>query len=154
MNYYGPRQRETNGRWDYTNRNDDRIYPVGYCAGWREHSPDVLGEAVAARLNADIEPFRDKYHKDGHPTADDACACYRDYLLDQHLRLVRWDHTVNGELLRPGTLELCHADGCTEYTAHHATISKVLERWPLCDEHLSREEVEKLFGSIGSRIAS
>jgi hypothetical protein len=37
MNYYGPREkmdadRKGSGIWHYTVANDDRVYPVGYCA--------------------------------------------------------------------------------------------------------------------------
>lgn len=45
MNYYEPRQK-TDGKWHYTCRNDDRIWPVGYCAdGCPGH--DTEAEAFA-----------------------------------------------------------------------------------------------------------
>jgi hypothetical protein len=31
--YYQARQRTSDGRWDYTNMNDGRVWPIGYCGG-------------------------------------------------------------------------------------------------------------------------
>lgn len=59
MNYDQPRQLESGG-WHYTSRNDDRIYPVGYCADHRD-AP--------------------------HATEDEARACYARYMVEQRLRL-------------------------------------------------------------------
>jgi hypothetical protein len=53
MNYYEARQTNDKTGWHYTCRNDDRIWPVGYCA---EHDP--------------------------HPTAEEAVQCFHRYLLD------------------------------------------------------------------------
>jgi hypothetical protein len=52
VNYYQPREHKDGG-WHYTCRNDDRIWPVGYCS---DHP--------------------------AHPTRDEAYECYRQYLLD------------------------------------------------------------------------
>ena len=51
MNYYKPRQKKDTLKWQFTCRNDDNIYPVGYCY--------------------------DK--KCEHDTAEEASDCYRDY---------------------------------------------------------------------------
>lgn len=58
MNYYEARQLKDTGGWHYTCKNDDRVWPVGYC---REHEP--------------------------HATKEEAEDCYRGYLLDNRLRL-------------------------------------------------------------------
>lgn len=158
MRYYDARQREHDGRWDYTCRHDDRIYPVGYCAGFRPYKADdvvVRSEEHARELNAELEPFREKYHTDGHATPEEARACYREYLLDQRLRFVRWEHTTpSGEEVLPGTLSLCNADGCTEYTPHYAAIRGTMESWYLCDDHLDRETVEALYDGPGRMARS
>lgn len=44
MNRYNARQRQDNGKWDYTCMNDGRIWPAGYC-GELEHSHDTAQEA-------------------------------------------------------------------------------------------------------------
>lgn len=93
MNYYGARQRESDQRWDFTCKNDDRIWPVGYCHEYREWTAARLSwvrdeaeaAAQAVRLEAEQAPLRDKYHADGHATADEADRCFYDYQLD-HLR--------------------------------------------------------------------
>lgn len=54
MNYYEARKLENGSGWHYTCRNDDRIWPVGYCA---DHEP--------------------------HATAEEANDCFRRYLLDE-----------------------------------------------------------------------
>jgi len=65
MNYKGPRQRNDSKRWDYTNKNDGRVYPIGYC-----------GEAAN-------EPNNEGHHA----TEAEACECYKKYLLDTRLKL-------------------------------------------------------------------
>lgn len=82
MNHLAPRQRRTDGRWDYTMNG----HPWGYC---RAYEPiPVEGGAVppqwAQEWNAKIEPLRDKFHTDGHATRQEACDCYARYLLDTH----------------------------------------------------------------------
>lgn len=59
MNYDQPSQLQSGG-WHYTSRNDDRIYPVGYCADHRD-TP--------------------------HATEDEARACYARYLIEQRTSL-------------------------------------------------------------------
>ncbi|MFZ0173756.1 MAG: hypothetical protein WAL04_18885, partial [Acidimicrobiales bacterium] len=59
MNYDQPRQLKTGG-WHYTQMNDHRIWPIGYCADHRD-AP--------------------------HATEDEARRCYRDYELNERLHL-------------------------------------------------------------------
>lgn len=89
MNYYGARQREKDGRWDYTCKNDDRIWPVGYCHEYRPWTPDKVfwlpedsRAEQAARYEAEQAPFQAKYHGDGHATREEAERCYWEYELD------------------------------------------------------------------------
>lgn len=151
MNYDGPRQKDlgngTGGRWDYTRRNDHRIWPKGYCAGWRDLSPEVYGlgeDSVAFKRDQErMEKFRAKYHNDGHATKEEACACYREYLLDQELRL---DKQMSGQK------RICQVEGCNEWTQGMAEVGH--EPFILCDQHRTREEVEKLFGDVGETFSS
>lgn len=60
MNYDQPRQLKDGG-WHYTSRNDDRIFPIGYCGTGHRDQP--------------------------HATEDEARRCYRDYELNERLYL-------------------------------------------------------------------
>lgn len=59
MNYDEPRQRQDNHLWHYTRKNDNQIWPIGYCA--------------------DSCP--------GHSTPEEARDHYRSYMFDNHLSL-------------------------------------------------------------------
>lgn len=92
MNYAQARQRQTDGRWDWSVRNDDLTWPAGYCAGWKDWTPEgahVIGVRVE-QLRADQESksglFRAKYHTDGHTTKEEAERCWWEYEIDQELR--------------------------------------------------------------------
>lgn len=92
MNYYAARERLSDGRFDFTCRNDDKTWPVGYCHEYRQWSAsdfNFMSEEAAAReaekLNQKYEPVREAFHSDGHATAEEAQACYRRFLLDTRL---------------------------------------------------------------------
>lgn len=158
MNYYQPRQRETDKRWDYTCRNGDWIWPTGYCRGLERSKLEPVGavtiglafyggkegedaQSVCDRWNAEhIEPHRAKYHDDGHATEDEARRCHRDYELDHHLRFFD-DREDADELHR------CLAPaGCREFTSGLAEIVGGGGRhWRLCATHRTREVVESLY---------
>lgn len=142
MNYYGPRQRETDKQWDYTCRNDDRIWPVGYCAAFRD--PDEPPSLFPWREDqkAEYRATKDKHHTTGHATSEEACTCFREYLLDHHLNLAgkyqdAWHKCVV----------------CGQLTDRFAEIRHG-QSFYLCDAHRTREEVEKLFGPLGEIISS
>lgn len=141
MNHDAPRQRIEDSRWDYTSSNPRYgTHPIGYCRPWSdprewEHIPEPEREREHARL----APFQDRYHTDGHETAEEACACYKAYLLDLRLRLRRWESEEP-----PQTLYLCAASGCGEHTAHRADVGGLGPSWPLCEIHLNRETVSGL----------
>lgn len=125
MNYYKPRQRESL-KWDYTCMNDGRVWAVGYCAGNYDHTPDEA-----------------PYHDDGHDTVEEACECYKRYQLDNHLDL---DGQMQGQKRK------CAVEGCEEWTQGIVTIEG-WQRFVLCDEHRTRETVEKLY-SVGETWSS
>ena len=139
MNYLQARQREVEGRWDYTCMNDGRIWPVGYCAGWRDWTDaqrEQFGAAFVERAEAESAPFRDKYHRDGHATRDEAYACYTTYMLDQRTRL--------DQIREDDAHPRCAAEGCVRLSS--ATVS--IGGWPrfsVCSAHQTRETLESLY---------
>lgn len=60
MNYDQPRKLADGSGWHYTQMNDGRVWPIGYCADHRD-TP--------------------------HATEDEARRCYRDYQLNERLLL-------------------------------------------------------------------
>jgi len=89
MNHYAARPRKNHERWDYTIRQHDYVFATGYCQGWQDFDVNGItrfmgadGVEWARRDHEAKAAFKDKYHTDGHSTEEDACACYRTYLLD------------------------------------------------------------------------
>ena len=155
MNTYEAAQKK-NGRWDYTCSNG-YTYPLGYCAGlrlWTEEtcrgivhlSGDDLKEWIRTE-NARLSKFESKYHRDGHPTKEQAELCYREYLLDNSLRFL-----MAKDLGRaPEQLNKCVE--CDAYTANFCEIRNWMQ-WNLCDAHANREVVERLFKTPGYVVSS
>jgi hypothetical protein len=137
VNHYKARQREIDGRWDYTSGNSrEGTHPVGYCHAYRPFTPERCTWMTAQQCdkeNTEQAPFVAKYHADGHATELEACECYREYLLDRRLRL--YDPPSD-----PDTLHKCAV--CGAMTAGMAEVD--MEHWFLCDAHRNRAEVEKL----------
>lgn len=115
------------GRYDFTMTTDDHTSPVGYCRAWREWGDDLkkLSPAAWERYVAN----REKYHGHGHATPQEAADCYRQYLLDSHLRLMRENPDVQNKCLV-----------CGAWTSHYAALEG--HRYHLCPEHNTREQVE------------
>jgi hypothetical protein len=116
VNYDQPRQLKDGGGWHYTTFNR-RIgtFPVGYC---RDHAP--------------------------HATEDEARRCYRDYQINECLRL---DCTV-------GDWNPCEYPACGTLTNRAVTISG-WPQWRLCDEHRTKECCAELYGPLaGNSIHS
>lgn len=169
MNYYQARQREVDGRFDYTCRNNSDTWPLGYCRPYRpfkvadffQSGPHgEAGRLEIERLNARYARFQHKYHTDGHATAEEAELCFRGFELDNHLSFGRM--TVAEAKDRRLQLYYCQAPyanaaktkDCNELTASSAWISGGGTRhWNLCEEHLNRETVEKLF-QVGVTVSS
>jgi hypothetical protein len=86
MNYYEALQRQTDKRWDYTQRRDGQTRAVGYCAG--------NGAAP--------------HHEDGHETADEARECYKRFILD---KLVKLEFGTTED-----TQHRCEVEGCEGWT--------------------------------------
>ena len=154
MNYYEARELTVGGNpsglFHFTQMRDKRIWPVGYCAGWREWTRESLTgkqhERVILDLLADQEikrKFFESYHTDGHATREDANACYRLFLLDNRLTLNAG--TTDRQQIR------CDAADCNEWTQSHASVDHQ-DYW-LCETHMNRETIETLF-SVSAIISS
>jgi hypothetical protein len=130
MNYYQPRQREDSLRWDFTCKRDRQVWPIGYCSGKSHEGPHA-----------------DKYHDDGHASAEEAAQCYRLYLLDNELR---FDDGGDSRVLR-----VCQYPGCEEFTGGSATVGcGPCAVYSLCAEHRTREAVEEMFQAPDNIISS
>lgn len=146
MNYYGARQRESGGRWDYTRANRrSGTYAIGYCAGFRPLDATIVPAEMAQQENEWVEKHRAQYHTDGHATADEARACYKTYLLD------RWedDHARRGSHRWSGAQHQCKE--CKAWTQEFVEVTHV--PIVLCTAHQTREVVAKHF-SVGESISS
>lgn len=133
MNYYKARQRK-DGRWDYTCQNGDLIWPVGYCDEYRDLDPKYFPGFPPEwfeHKRQEREPTKHKHHTDGHATAEEAEACYREYLLDHEIHQGNW------------TAQL-HCAVCQSWTTGFASVGQ-MGYWSLCEEHNNRTEIEKLF---------
>lgn len=130
MNYYGPRQRQSDQRWDYTCKNDDRVWPVGYCHAYKEFDTSLF--YVSEAEIAEHDATKHKHHTEGHATEEEACECYRQYLFDHHLRLNQRCQDTQHKC------EICGA-----WTDLFAEID--MQIWHLCSEHNKMEIVDKLF---------
>jgi len=137
---YSPKQRQSTKRWDYTVSSDDEgwCHPTGYCSGWKDYTEDELdaleksGNDGMREWYGEMLPFKEHYHSTGHASAEEACACYRAYELDLDLRL---DVKARDEQRK------CAA--CGVWTQGMASLGS-FRRWPLCDEHRTRGQVEAL----------
>lgn len=132
MNYSEPLQR-TDGRWDWTTNRR----PAGYCCEAPTlESFEKLGIHVSDDKKEKLVKFADKHHTDGHATAEEACACHKEYLLDNRLRLTGF--TENQQ-------ERCQI--CKAWTQKYAQLGGY-SMFFLCDEHLNRESVSQLYGNV------
>lgn len=130
MRHYSAKQRARDGRWDYTCGQA----PTGYCHAFDVAWPQDLAEPVSgyAEARAAAIVHRDKYHEDGHATADDACACYKRFLLDNRLRT---DGRISDQMRK------CEA--CSAWTDRYAQVGGH-QMFVLCDNHCQAATVASL----------
>jgi hypothetical protein len=146
MRHYKARQRK-DGKWDYTVNLGNYIVPIGYCCKYREWTEEDLmnvGMGGKPENHPSIvkeKEFIHKHHDCGHNTPEEAQKCYRDYLLDQELRLM---------IVRNDAQHKCAK--CGEWTQHYAEID--MRCFDLCEKHNNRQEVESLFESVGETWSS
>lgn len=131
---YQPLKRKGDGRWDMTVGSDDEgwTHAIGYCHAYRELKPmEGFSQEQTDRENAKIAPFRAKYHDTGHDSAEQAEACYREYVLDQE---VRFSRTTSAERC----LE------CQEWTPEMVEVGP-FRFLRLCAKHQAADLIRKHF---------
>ncbi len=77
---------------------------------------------------------------EGHNTPEEACECYRQYLLDNLLHL-------EDDLWAPGNLMRCNIQECEAMTRGGARITG-RRTFMLCQEHRTRETMEKIYPKV------
>lgn len=114
--YFQPLARRVGGRFDYTRKTGStHAHPIGYCSG----GP---GPGVST-----------KYHDDGHATADEAIACYRDFEIDT---AVSYRET-------PDQQKKCATCGAWTTGGAHFGGESFHRPIPLCPEHQTRDDVAR-----------
>lgn len=132
MNHLVALERKSDGRWDYTYNG----HAWGYCRAWEPLTPNgVLTQDLCDQHNTKMEPFLAKFHSDGHATKEEACHCYKEYLLDTHLFLPA------KEPENPSQAFKCKV--CGVWTACMAQVGSY-QIFHLCPEHSTREHVAAL----------
>lgn len=143
MIYYNARLR-LDGKWDYTYKHDDAILPAGYCVPYewidpyRTDKPHLVYMSDQEKQN--IRANREKYHDTGHDTKEEACNCYKNYLLDN-----RTEYIIDPEQITEVHMYQCAV--CKKLTSGYVTVEGY-HRFVLCKEHNNRQSMEILF-SVG-----
>jgi hypothetical protein len=142
MTYDKARQRK-DGTWAYTSMNDGEVWAIGYCEPFREWSDESIDSIYGDRGIYDcfFEPYRatkEKHHEGGHATKEEACECYKQYVLDHKLV-----YAVPEEDLRECDYPECKLAGVCEMG-----IPIGPQRFVLCAHHMSKEHISSLI-SIG-----
>ena len=136
MNYQGPKQRESDRRWDYCNSNKRTgTFAIGYCRAWIQLSSEntrFLSPVQCEEENWRLEPWLSKFHSTGHATEEEACACYKEYLLDHEFQVRKYEDRQHK----------CRI--CDKWTQTGVEVGYVFFA-NLCSEHATRAEVSKLF---------
>lgn len=141
MNYYRARQRKDK-KWDFTCRygSDGPTYAVGYCHAFRPYSEKEVKEwhipPEKVKIHDDRKP---KYHTHGHDTEKEACACYRQYLLDTKLHFYDDNPTAD-------TQRKCKV--CGVFTSGYGEVD-CGELIPLCQAHRTRATFERIYPEVG-----
>ena len=131
MNYFTAKQRLSDMLWDYTMNN----IPIGYCQKYID--PDSYNENIRKFMSKSevqrIRLFKEKYHTHGHPTKEEACNCYKEYILDHALSLNRKDESCQRKCQK-----------CKQWTNLIAGVG-AYNIWFLCEQHQTREIVSELY---------
>ena len=146
MRHYRARERRLDDRWEYTVEVNGLSYPVGYCI----KLPDLKSEYLIAALGSVRSPaylyyaksvadHSGSFHSDGHASKEEACICYRKYILDNRLR-------ISVAFARaPAKCQICR-----EQTYLMATVDAT--RFILCDQHRNRKQIEVIMPVIYERF--
>ena len=137
MKHYYARQQTDGYRWEFVVDDDGLIYSVGYCSGAPDFDDPALIESLGGKgseayrwYRFRVEPWISRYHKNGHDSKDEACACFRMYLLDYHT-----DFSVE-------LGQMCECMICAQPT--HLGAMVYGQAYVLCDQHRNRDELNGL----------
>mgnify|MGYP000956943696 CR=1 FL=1 len=136
MNYKQARQLPS-GKWHYTNCNNGLIYSLGYCrknkcCPCRFNEVDNIDSCVVCEGTGSIPS---EHYCNGHDTAEEACAHYRDFLLDYANYDVRDEHC----------LEKCEI--CGTWTHQIVSIDYYIYH-RLCEQHCNRDGLAQVAKQI------
>ena len=133
------------GRWHFCQQDRYGAIAIGYCAQYRSCKACDAAHAFPANPNCSecggkgLIPL--ELPCAGHATQDEARAHYREYQLNERLRLI--DPPTD-----PDEWRRCQAANCRAPTAGRAQIG-VYYQWWLCDEHRNKDTVAQLFMAAG-----
>ena len=147
MNYYDARQLSDGGGWHYTSLNRrEGTHAVGYCSRFhpcRECGDQGQPECPFCAGRGYVDLGEQHYKTHVHATAEEACECFRRYLLDGQHEEVYSDWTG------------CEWEGCDTPTKRGlATRPPLGHGFALCNEHRTSENLEVLTAPIGQIVAS
>ena len=137
MKHYYARQRPYDYRWEFVVDSDGLVYPAGYCVGVIDLEDPELIESLGGRDSIaydyyvkKVTPFLHMFHVNGHDSKEEACACYRRYLLDNRTSLdIRMDKEQECLICGLKTLYMASVDGMS---------------YVLCDGHRNTDELSGL----------
>jgi hypothetical protein len=127
MRHCKARQLSESGKWHYTCRAGDAVYPIGYCS---KYASDMICEDISAIMSG-------KNDCPGHDTAEEAENHYKQYVLDRLLffSMQEWPKYKCKECNNEAKFSVS-ADGAfyqlCEIHANKETVSKFLvigESW-------------------------
>lgn len=134
INHFKPRQL-LDGKWHYANEQDKiRVQGVGYCqqwVPWEEFWLDITGLTPEDYVLHD--KYKYKHHVLGHDTPEDACECYRMYLID---------HARFGEKTRIKAISTCMA--CKNKNGCYSIIVAG-DEYVLCPDCCDTKGLERCF---------
>ena len=125
-----------NDTWEYTclvdgeNGEPPSIYPVGYCGGWQDWTPDVIADLGNDAYQAHLSR-RDKYHTEPHNHEREAIKCFKSYLLDT----ARFGGTLD-------PVQACQV--CRLPATSFATVGTDNKTFILCSRHLNVDALSRL----------
>lgn len=131
MNHLTALQR-TDGRWDYTRNRR----PVGYCQSYHPlDESGIISPEMAKSENERMKPFEGKFHDTGHATKEEACDCYKEFLLDTHAYFPAKEPESASQQFK---CQICGA-----WTACMAQVGPY-RIFQVCPAHCTREHVATL----------
>lgn len=163
MNYYDARaiadtedarRLGTVGKWHYTSANRRTgTHAVGYCSDWNDcpdcEAPRGFGDKDCKTCDGKgiVRKTDEELSSHAHDTPEEARACFRRYLLDgsDEESYADWsgcEAEVDGEK-------------CDVPTKKGLTTRQPLGHgYPLCDEHRTKGQLERLAPGVGTITAS